>query len=293
MLQVINLSKSFSGKPAIKNINLEVKQGTIMGLIGPNGAGKSTLLRTMADIYVPDSGEVKIKNQNIRNNFQLKEAIGYVADKNEFFNSYKVEDIIKYYVLAYKGFEKKRFYELNHIFEIPLGKKLSKLSKGNALRVAFMLALSLRPELLVMDEPTAGLDPIIKRKLMQVLIEEVAEKGTTVIISSHNLSDLENICDQVVFLKQGEVIKDDTLEGLKTSIRKLQVIFKKEAPKDFEKWEEFLSVTKLGRSYNVITKNYDNQLVEKLNKSGAMFIEELELALEDILIYTIENESYI
>jgi ABC-2 type transport system ATP-binding protein len=289
MLQVINVSKGFLGKDAIKDINLEVKSGTIMGLVGPNGAGKSTLLRTIVDIYTPDSGEVKIKGENIKNNSSLKELIGYVGDRNDFFNSYKIKDIVKYYKLAYKSFDENRFNAINKIFEIPLSKRLSKLSKGNASRVAFMLAISSNPELLILDEPTSGLDPIVKRKFLRLLVEDVSERGTTVVISSHNLGDLESICDQIVFLNNGEIVKDNTLDNLKTSMKKLQIIFKDNAPKDFESWKEFINASKLGRSYTVITENYNEKLIKKLKEHGALFIEELDLTLEDMLIYTVEK----
>ncbi len=190
---------------------------------------------------------------------------------------------------ASKNFDENKFNKINKIFEIPLSKKLSKLSKGNASRVAFMLAISSNPELLILDEPTSGLDPIVKRKFLKLLVEVVSERGTTVVISSHNLSDLESICDQVVFLNNGEIIKDNTLDTLKTSMKKLQIIFKDTAPKDFEAWTEFINVCKLGRSYNVITENYSKELVEKLKEKGALFIEELDLTLEDMLIYTVEK----
>lgn len=289
MLKVINVSKNFSDKEALKNISLEVKKGTIVGLIGPNGAGKSTLLRTIVDIYNPDSGEVIIKGEDTHDNYKLKEIIGYVADRNDFFNSYKINEIINYYKLAYRNFDIDRFYELNAIFEIPLDKKLSKLSKGNVSRVSFMFAMSLKPELLILDEPTSGLDPIVKRKFLQALVEDVSERGTTVVISSHNLGDLESICDQVVFLNGGEIVKNSTLDNLKTSMKKLQVIFKDAAPEDFETWREFLNVSKIGRSYNVITENYSKELVHKLKENGALFIEELDLTLEDMLIYTVDK----
>lgn len=289
MLEIINISKSFPGKDAIKNISLEVKAGSIMGLIGPNGAGKSTLLRTIVDIYEPDNGEIKIKGEKVHNNYELKQIIGYVPDKFDFFNSYQIKEIIKYYKLAYKNFDEKRFQAINEIFEIPLEKRLSKLSKGNISRVAFMLTLSSNPELLILDEPTSGLDPIIKRKLLTLLVEDVSERGTTVIISSHNLADLESICDQVVFLNNGEIVKDNSLDNLKTSMKKLQIIFKDNAPADFEAWEEILHVEKLGHSYSIITENYNQELITKLKSNGVLFIEELNMTLEDMLFYTVER----
>jgi ABC-2 type transport system ATP-binding protein len=289
VLEIKNISKSFPGKEAVKNINISVKQGTILGLVGPNGAGKSTLLRAIVDIYTPDSGVVLIKGENIRDNYKLKEIIGYVPDRSDYFNNSRIKNIITYYKLAYSNFDEEKFHAVNKIFEIPLKQKLSKLSKGNISRVAFMLAISLKPELLILDEPTSGLDPIVKRKFLKILLEDVCERGTTVVISSHNLSDLESICDQVVFMDKGEIIQNDSMDNLKTTMKKLQVIFKEEAPKEFEAWEEFLQVEKVGRSYNIITNNYSDSLVEKLKDNGALFVEELNLSLEDMLVYSIEK----
>jgi ABC-2 type transport system ATP-binding protein len=289
MLEIINVSKSFPGKEAIKNINVSITKGAVLGLVGPNGAGKSTLLRTIVNIYTADSGEVKINGENVKNNHEVKKLIGYVADRNDYFNSYKIKDIVKYYKLAYREFDEKRFHEINEIFQIPLKQRLEKLSKGNASRVFFMLAMSQRPELLVLDEPTSGLDPIIKRKFLKLLLEDVYERSTTVIISSHNLSDLESICDHVVFLDNGEIVKDSSLDNLKTTMKKLQIIFSDNPPEDFINWKEFIRVDKVGRSYNVVTAEYNEALTTKLRESGAMFIEELDLSLEDMLIYTVER----
>lgn len=289
MIEIKNVSKSFPGKEAIKNINITINDGSILGLVGPNGAGKSTLLRTMVDIYEPDTGEILINKENIKDNTAIKEIIGYVGDRNDFFNDCKIKEILKYYSLSYPNFDKDRFNKINSIFKIPLNKKISKLSKGNATRVHLMMAFSQNPKIMILDEPTSGLDPIIKRKFLNLLMEDVAERGTTVIISSHNLPDLESICDHIVFLNEGEIIKDNSLDNLKLSMKKIQIIFKKEAPADFEKWPEFLRVEKIGRSYNVITKDYNDSLKEKLEEQGVLFIEELNLSLEDMLIYSVED----
>ncbi|MDT8715765.1 ABC transporter ATP-binding protein [Clostridium sp. 19966] len=289
MIEIKNVSKSFPGKEAIKNINITINDGSILGLVGPNGAGKSTLLRTMVDIYEPDTGEILINKENIKDNTAIKEIIGYVGDRNDFFNDCKIKEILKYYSLSYPNFDKDRFNKINSIFKIPLNKKISKLSKGNATRVHLMMAFSQNPKIMILDEPTSGLDPIIKRKFLNLLMEDVAERGTTVIISSHNLPDLESICDHIVFLNEGEIIKDNSLDNLKLSMKKIQIIFKEEAPEDFEKWPEFLRVEKIGRSYNVITKDYNDSLKEKLEEQGVLFIEELNLSLEDMLIYSVED----
>lgn len=289
MLKINNVSKSFTDKEAIKNINLSIDKGSILGLVGPNGAGKSTLLRTIVNIYTPDAGEVIFQNENIQDNPSIKEKIGYMGDRNDYFNKWKIKHIVKHYKLTYTNFDEDKFKRINEIFQIPLNKKITKLSKGNISRVFFMLTLSSNPDLLVLDEPTSGLDPIVKRKLLKILVDDVFERQTTVIISSHNLSDLETICDHIVFINDGEIITDNSLDNLKTTMKKLQIIFKENAPEDFENWPEFLHVDKIGKSYNAITNSYNDDFIDKLKENGALFIEELNLSLEDMLVYTIEH----
>lgn len=290
MIQLKNVYKDFDKKPILKNINFNIEPGTIVGLVGVNGAGKSTLLRTIMGIYSPNSGEILFENKSIENNPELKEFIGYVADKNEYFNKFYPKSILRQYELTYKNFDMNKFYELNKTFNAPLNSKLEKLSKGNVAKVFFMLALSINPKLLVLDEPTSGLDPIAKRNFLKMLVDEVYENKTTVLISSHNLNDLEAICDKIIFIDNGEIVENNSLDNLKSEMKKLQVIFKDKAPSDFNKWPEFIAVEKFGKSYNVITSNYSERLINKLNDSGALFIEELDLTLEDMLVYKMENK---
>lgn len=289
MLKINNLSKSFVDKEAIKNINLTVNKGSILGLVGPNGAGKSTLLRTIVDIYTPDTGSVTLDGENIEDNPSIKERIGYMGDRTDYFNKWKIKHIVKHYKFTYVNFDEEKFNKINEVFQIPLNKKVTKLSKGNISRLFFMLTLSSNPDLLILDEPTSGLDPIVKRKLLKILVDDVFERETTVIISSHNLSDLESICDHIVFINDGEIIKDNSLDTLKTDMKKLQIIFKENAPENFEHWKEFLHVDKIGRSFNAITNCCNEELMNKLKENGALFIEELDMSLEDMLVYTIEH----
>lgn len=291
MIKINNLTKTFDEKIALNKIDLKINKGSIVGLIGANGAGKSTLLRTIMGIYDADKGEVLIDNENIHLNPLIKEKIGYVADKNDYFNKFKVNHILKHYELTYKNFSYDKFNKLNEIFDVPLYSMLSKLSKGTITKVFFMLALSINPKMLILDEPTSGLDPMAKRKFLKLLLSEVYEKNITVIISSHNLNDLESICDHIVFIEKGEIVEDNSLENLKHSMKKLQVIFKNQAPDNFEKWDEFISVERIGKSYNVVTSNYNENLTKKLKENDVLFIEELDLSLEDMLIYRMEHIS--
>ena len=288
MIKINNLSKSFDNKSILKNINFNIEPGTIVGLVGVNGAGKSTLLRTIMGIYFPDNGSILIEDRDVLKFPEIKEFIGYVADKSDYFNKLKIKNILKQYSLTYKNFDIEKFNKANETFNIPLNTKLGKLSKGNIARVFFMLALSINPKLLVLDEPTSGLDPIAKRNFLKMLVDEVYENKTTVLISSHNLNDLEAICDKIIFIDNGEIVENNSLDNLKSEMKKLQVIFKDKAPSDFDKWSEFIAVEKFGKSYNVITSTYNEDLINKLNDSGALFIEELDLSLEDMLIYRVQ-----
>ncbi|SHJ69875.1 ABC-2 type transport system ATP-binding protein [Clostridium amylolyticum] len=292
MIEIKGFSKNFDDKRVLNNINISVPKGSIFGLIGPNGAGKTTLIKALTGIYYGDKGEIFIDGQNVYENVDIKSKIGYVADENNFLSSYRVKDIIKFYQYSYKEFNLERFRELNKIFKLPQKSYVFRFSKGMKMRLSIMLNLCIMPEVLILDEPTSGLDPVIKRKFMNLLLDEVAERQTTVFISSHNLSDLERICDGVAIINQGEVKYSNSIENMKNKIKKLQVAFIADAPEDIDKWEEIIKVNKVGRVYHLITKDYNEELMDKLKKLRVHFIEELDLSLEDMFLYTLGEEDY-
>lgn len=292
MIEIKGFSKSFDDKRVLNNINISVPKGSIFGLIGPNGAGKTTLIKALTGIYYGDEGEIFIDGQNVYENVDIKSKIGYVADENNFLSSYRVKDIIRFYQYSYKEFNLERFRKLNKIFKLPEKSYVFRFSKGMKMRLSIMLNLCIMPEVLILDEPTSGLDPVIKRKFMNLLLDEVAERQTTVFISSHNLSDLERICDGVAIINQGEVKYSNSIENMKNKIKKLQVAFIDDAPEDIDKWEEIIKVNKVGRVYHLITKDYNEELMDKLKKLRVHFIEELDLSLEDMFLYTLGEEDY-
>lgn len=292
MIEIKGFSKNFDDKRVLNNINISVPKGSIFGLIGPNGAGKTTLIKALTGIYYGDKGEIFIDGQNVYENVDIKSKIGYVADENNFLSSYRVKDIIKFYQYSYKEFNLERFRELNKIFKLPEKSYVFRFSKGMKMRLSIMLNLCIMPEVLILDEPTSGLDPVIKRKFMNLLLDEVAERQTTVFISSHNLSDLERICDGVAIINQGEVKYSNSIENMKNKIKKLQVAFIADVPEDIDKWEEIIKVNKVGRVYHLITKDYNEELMDKLKKLRVHFIEELDLSLEDMFLYTLGEEDY-
>lgn len=292
MISINNVSKTLGDKKVLNDINLDIEKGSIFGVIGENGAGKTTLIKCMLGIYKQDEGEIKIHGQSVLENPEAKQKIGYVAAETQYYSSFKVKELKKFFALTYKSFSYERFKELNDIFKIPENKRMRELSKGMKMRVALMLNLSIYPEVLILDEPTSGLDPIIKRKLINILLEEVSERDTTIFICSHHLDDLERICDSVAIIEKGQVKYTDNIEGMKKHIKKLQVLFENENKiKEIKMWNEIMAVENIGRINYLITNNYSEEFKERLIKAGASFVEEIDLSLEDMFIYSMEGED--
>ncbi len=287
MIRIKSLSKKLGKKEVLKNVNIQVAKGTIFGLIGPNGAGKTTLIKCLTGIYKADSGKVNLFDQEVFNNPEVKKHIGYVADQNDFFSYFNIKSLIKFYSMTYETFDMERFNDLNKTLKIPTDTLVRKLSKGMKMKLALMLSLSIRPEVLVLDEPTGGLDPIAKKQFINIILDEVSDRETTVVISSHNLNNLERMCDSVGILSEGEIKYMNSVDEMKKTIRKVQTVFKEKVPQDIEKWEGVMKVEKVGRVYNIITNKYDEAFIKRLDDSGISFKEEIGMSLEDIFIYSV------
>ncbi|MCR3758984.1 ABC transporter ATP-binding protein [Clostridium felsineum] len=290
MISIKGVSKTIENKEILKNISLEVKEGNIFGLIGPNGAGKTTLIKCLTAIYKTDSGEVKILDGEVFDNPNIKKHIGYVADQNDYFSYFNINNLIKFYRMTYEDFNMKKFEELNKIFNIPKASSVKKLSKGMKMKLALMLNLSIMPKVLILDEPTGGLDPIAKRQVTNIILDEVATRKTTVFISSHNLSSIERICDEIGILINGEMVYKNSIEKMKKEIRKVQVVFKDKVPENMESLPGVLKVEKVGRVYSIITSRYNDAFVKKLDECNIVFREEVGMNLEDMFIYSVGGD---
>ncbi|GAA0746784.1 ABC transporter ATP-binding protein [Clostridium oceanicum] len=292
MIEVKNLSKSLGNKKILQNINLKVNKGSIFGLIGENGVGKTTLIKCLTGIYKPDEGDIKINNQEVFENVEVKKYVGYVSDENQYYTSFKISELVKFYKLSYETFSYDRFKEINEIFKIPENKRIRQFSKGMKMRVALMLNLSFYPKVLILDEPTSGLDPIITRKLMNLLIEEVSERKTTVFISSHHIMNLEKICESIAIMEEGTVRYLDSLDSMKNNIKKLQTLFKyTRVLEEIKSWDEVMKIERVGKITYIITKDYSEKLKKRLLDKGSEFVEEVELSLEDMFIHCVEEED--
>lgn len=291
MIEVNNLSFEIDGKTILKDINLKINEGKIFGIIGPNGVGKTTLLRCLTGIYNSTSGSVFYDGKEVYDNPEVKSKIGYVADENIMQTNFKVKEILKYYKYSYKDFDEKRYNELNKIFKIPENKFIFQLSKGMKMRLSIMLAFSIKAKYLILDEPTSGLDAIMKNKLLKIFADEVIENGTTIIISSHHLGELERICDDVAILDEGIISYENSIENMKNKIKKIQVAFDKPIYEEDLNLKGIFKITRVGRVFTIITDEYDEEFVKSLKAFNPLFIEEIDLSLEDIFIYKVDKED--
>ncbi|MCF8011686.1 MAG: ABC transporter ATP-binding protein [Clostridiales bacterium] len=292
MIHIENIAKYFQELEVLKDIDLHVEQGTIFGLVGPNGAGKTTLIQIMMGILIPDKGQVITGGQNVQQNPAIKNSIGYVADYQSYYPNFKVRDMIKLYRKTYKNWNQERFAELYRIFELPEDKKVKKLSKGMRTQLAVLLNLSINPSVLVLDEPTSGLDPVLRRQLLNILMDEAAQNKTTVFISTHNLNELERICDHIGFIYQGQVVFNDRLEEMKENIRKIQAAFTEDLPEEFMHRKEFLKVEKHGRVYSFVLKENTDGIMTELEQYRPILLETIDMSLEDIFVYRMEGLGY-
>lgn len=291
MLEVKNLYKGYNKTPVLKDINLTVVPGEIHGLIGENSAGKTTLIKCIAGIYKPDKGSVMYEGSPVYDNPAVKEKVGYVADYNEYIRYYTVTKMVHMYECFYPKFNREKFNEYNNIFKLPVGKMIASLSKGQKMRLAFMLEVAKEPEYLIMDEPTSGLDPVAKAKFFEMLIQEVEQREIGVLISSHNLDGLESICDSITMMHQGCVEKQLSMEDMKSELTKLNVVFEGGATKEIYNMPQILKLHNVGSIYTMVVKEYSETFAEKLRENGASLIEPVDISLEELFVVLEENRQ--
>ena len=291
MIEVKNLTKSFDGFKALDNATVTVPGGSVYGLVGPNGAGKSTLIRHLLGVYRADAGEVKIAGENVWENAALKGRIASIPDDWFYFNSATVKDMMKFYKGMYPNFSVERYEKLGDAFRIDEGKMIRHLSKGMQKQVAFRLALSAMPEYLILDEPVDGLDPVMRRQVWSLMMNDVAERGITVMVSSHNLRELEDVCDHVGIMDHGKVLLERNLSELQDNMVKLQVVFDgetEEVPKDIP----VLHASSIGRVHTLIMRMNAEEATGILKKYNPVLIDAVPLTLEEIFIYELGGADY-
>ncbi|MCR5273143.1 MAG: ABC transporter ATP-binding protein [Lachnospiraceae bacterium] len=292
MIAVNNVSKSFGGVKALNHTNMHVPKGSIYGLVGPNGAGKSTIIRHITGVYQYDEGEILIDGKPVYENAKVKEKYAYIPDDVFYFLQANTMDMMKYYKGLYPKFDEALFDKLKVCFpEVDPKANIRNLSKGMQKQVAFWLSISTRPELLILDEPVDGLDPVMRRQIWSLIMSDVAEFGTTVLVSSHNLRELEDVCDYVGIMNKGHVLVERSLNDLQSSITKIQVAFESEMP-PIPHGLELLHKVSTGRVHTLILKGEPKEAEMKLQTLDPLIMDVLPLTLEEIFIYELGGEDY-
>jgi ABC-2 type transport system ATP-binding protein len=292
MIQMKEIKKTFEKHPAVKNVNMTIEKGSIYGLLGSNGAGKTTIIKLLAGIYKQDSGEVLLDGKAIYENEVLKEKIFYVSDQPYFYPQYTVKQMAQFYKSIYSSWNESRFIKLADVFEFSMNKKIQTFSKGIQRQAAFWLALSTMPEILILDEPMDGLDPVARKKVKNLLIQDVADREMTILISSHNLREIEDICDHIGILHNGTLLLEKDLDDLKSDIHKVQVAYKGNPPANLEDSLKMLHCEKRGSVMVCIIRGKEAEIEEQIRKSQPVIFDLLPLTLEEIFIYEMGDIGY-
>ena len=279
MLKLQNVSKSFDGFLALDDLTLNVPQGAVYGLVGPNGAGKTTAIRHITGVYRPDSGSVTLAGEPVFENPEAKAKIGYIPDDIFYYPAATLEDMRRFYRDIYPTFDDALFERLREVFPLPEKSPIRRFSKGMQKQAAFHLTLAARPRMLVLDEPVDGLDPVMRRQVMSLILSEVADTGATVLISSHNLRELEDVCDHVGIMDHGRMLLERSLADMQGSTHKLQIVG--DTPPDLE----VLSETASGRLRTFIVRGQAWEISTKAQAVKPAYFDVLPLSLEEIFIY--------
>ena len=293
MIQVTDAVKRFDGFTALDGASITVPDGAIYGLVGPNGAGKSTLIRHLTGILRADSGEILVDGEPIYENPAKKALLAVIPDDWYYFSSASLRDMMRFYRGFYPTFDMERYEKFREVFEIPEKAMLRRLSKGMQKQAAFWLAMSCRPKYLILDEPVDGLDPVMRRQVWGLMMGDVAENGTTVLVSSHNLRELEDVCDHVGIKNRGKVLLERSLSDLQENIVKLQVVWNTPEPPALPPEMNVLHVSNVGRVYTYIVRGNAAAVSTALSVFQPMMLEALPLSLEEIFIYELGGEHYV
>ena len=286
MLELKNVTKCFGDFKALDNLSMTVPKGAVYGLVGPNGAGKSTAIRCLLGVYRPEQGEITLNGETIYENPAVKTTIGSIPDDIFYFPSATLEDMRKFYRGIYPRFDNELFERLYEVFNLPRKSPIRRFSKGMQKQAAFHLSICTRPDLLVLDEPVDGLDPVMRRQVWSLLLSDVAQHGTTVLISSHNLRELEDICDHVGIMDQGKMLLERSLADMQGSTHKLQLVG--QIPEGLDILHEAAS----GRLKTLIIRGNARAIEAAVAAANPDYFDILPLSLEEIFIYELGGVNY-
>lgn len=291
MLKAVNLTKKFDDLVAVDHINAEIKSGSVFGLIGTNGAGKSTFLRLAAGILKADEGHVTIDGEEVFENIKAKKKFFYIPDDAHFFSNASPLDMMEYYSVVYERFDKARFHKLMGNFGLDEKRKIHTFSKGMKKQVSVILGICSNTDYLFCDETFDGLDPVMRQAVKSIFAAEIEDRNMTPVIASHNLRELEDICDHVGIMHHGKIMLERSLCDLQSNISKIQVAFQEGMPNLPDQFE-ILHMSNIGRVYTLIVKGDPQLARERLSSMHPILIDVLPLTLEEIFIYEMGGADY-
>ncbi len=290
MIRTEHVTKTFDGMKALDDLSVTVPKGSVYGLIGPNGAGKTTLLRHITGIYRPDAGTVTLGGEPVYENPSAKARFAYIPDDIYFFTQASVRDMMLFYRGVRPGFSAERYEKLREVFSLDEKKPMRRLSRGMQKQAAFWLAMSMCPEVLILDEPVDGLDPVMRRQVWSILLADTAERGTTVLVSSHNLREMEDVCDHVGILNRGRLLLEHSLSELQDNVVKVQLVLPEGA--SLPEGLRILHEGGAGKLRTLIVRGRPEETASTLAALSPVFLDTLPLSLEEIFIYELGGADY-
>ncbi len=292
MIDVMQVTKRFDGHVAICNLSFRVAKGSVYGLVGPNGAGKTTIIKHIVGAYRADKGTIKVDGEPVYENVPIKRRVVYIPDDLYFPPAFSAKDMARLYSDAYPQFCWERFEKLAPVFGIDPKKRVRKLSKGMQKQVAFWVGMSALPDVLILDEPVDGLDPVMRRMVWSVILQDVADRQLTVLVSSHNLRELEDVCDHVGILHAGQLMLQKALDDLKSDTHKIQVAFDGPFPDKLAYEFDILAKQMVGKVYTIIVRCDRSSVLEKIEKYHPILLDVVPLTLEEVFIYELGGKGY-
>ncbi|MGG3822198.1 ABC transporter ATP-binding protein [Geobacillus thermodenitrificans] len=293
MIQLVDVTKTFDRFPAVNGATMTVPKGVIYGLLGPNGAGKTTLLKLMAGILRQDRGTIVIDGEEVWENTNVKQRLLFLPDFVYFFPHTTIRQMADFYEQVYPSFSRERFVELQEAFSLDLDKKIQQFSKGMQRQAAFWLAFSVQPDVLIMDEPLDGLDAFVRRHVKQLLIDEVVEREMTIVISSHNLRELEDLCGIVGLMERGTVLLERDLDELRAGMHKLQLAFRDGFPSELVERLDIVHREERGSIVLLVVRGEKRRIEETVRAFHPLILDVLPLSLEEIFMYEIGRGAHV